>query len=30
MWAGLAILLHANYCGHICNMPDARVEYAGA
>ena len=30
MSAGLAMLLQAHYRGHICDMPDARVELVGA
>ena len=30
MWVDLAMLLQANKRRHICDTPDARVEYVGA
>ena len=30
MRAGLAMLLQADYSGHICDTPDARVEHEEA
>ena len=30
MWAGMAMLLQANLCSHICDTTDARIEHVGA